>query len=115
MVAFLAIKRQTGMAQLETAQQRLAEALQRLEAALARRMVQPSSAAATDYELALAAMTAERNDLARDVSILRSECDRLSAALSEIQRDHRSLRDVTSHVAQRIDGSIAEIDRLLEG
>ena len=48
-------------------------------------------------------------------SVLRSECDRLSAALSEIQRDHRNLREVTSHVAQRIDGSIAEIDRLLEG
>jgi predicted nucleic acid-binding Zn-ribbon protein len=73
------------------------------------------SGAPEDYERALAALTAERNDLARDIGALRSECDRLSAALSAIERDHRDLREVTGHVAQRIDGSIAEIDRLLEG
>ena len=53
--------------------------------------------------------------MVRDVDLLRRECDRLSAALGEIQREHRNLREVTSHVAERIDGSIAEIDRLLEG
>jgi hypothetical protein len=73
------------------------------------------SGAPEDYERAFAALTAERNDLARDVGMLRSECDRLNAALSAIERDHRNLREVTGQVAQRIDGSIAEIDRLLEG
>jgi predicted nucleic acid-binding Zn-ribbon protein len=112
---FIIIERQTAMSQLEAAQQHLAEALRRLENALAHRLMQPGSGAPAEYQRALAAITAERNDLARDVGMLRGECDRLSAALSEMQRDHRNLRDVTGHVAQRIDGSIAEIDRLLEG
>jgi predicted nucleic acid-binding Zn-ribbon protein len=103
------------MAQLEAAQQHLEAALTRLENALARRLTHPLSGAPEDLERAFAALTAERNDLARDVGMLRSECDRLSATLSAIQRDHRSLREVTGDVAQRIDGSIAEIDRLLEG
>ena len=73
------------------------------------------SGADADVQRAFAKLTAERNDLARDVGALRSECDRLSAALSEMQRDQESLREVTGQVARRIDGSIAEIDRLLEG
>jgi predicted nucleic acid-binding Zn-ribbon protein len=109
------IKRQIGMSQLEAAQQHLQAALTRLENALARRLTPPLSGAPEDYERAFAALTAERNDLARDVGMLRSECDRLNAALSAIERDHRNLREVTGQVAQRIDGSIAEIDRLLEG
>jgi predicted nucleic acid-binding Zn-ribbon protein len=115
MVAFLGIERQTGMSQLEAAQQHFAQALKRLENALARRLTQLPSGADADVQRAFAEITAERNDLARDVSVLRSECDRLSAALSDMQRDHDSLREVTGQVARRIDGSIAEIDRLLEG
>jgi predicted nucleic acid-binding Zn-ribbon protein len=105
----------TGMSQLQAAQQHLAEALRRLENALAHRLTQAGAGAPADYDRALSALTAERNDLARDVEMLREECHRLSTALSEMQRDHRKLRDVTGHVARRIDGSIAEIDRLLEG
>jgi predicted nucleic acid-binding Zn-ribbon protein len=112
---FVGIKRQIGMSQLEAAQQHLQAALARLENALARRLTPPLSGAPEDYERAFGALTAERNDLARDVGMLRSECDRLNAALSAIERDHRNLREVTGQVAQRIDGSIAEIDRLLEG
>ena len=115
MVAFSVIERQTGMAQLEAAQQHLAEALRRLENALARRLARPPSGSDAGYERAFAEITAERNDLARDVSVLRNECDRLSAVLSEMRRDNESLREVTGQVARRIDGSIAEIDRLLEG
>ena len=103
------------MSQLEAAQQHLANALRRLENALTHRLTQDGVGAPADYERRLAALTAERNELARDVGMLRGECDRLSAALSEIQRNHHNLRDVTGHVARRIDGSIAEIDRLLEG
>lgn len=103
------------MSQLEAAQQHLVEALRRLENALARRLMQPTAGTPAEYDRALAALAAERDQLARDVGMLRGECDRLSATLSEIQRDHGNLRDVTGHVARRIDGSIAEIDRLLEG
>jgi hypothetical protein len=100
------------MSEIETAQQHLARALKRLETAVARRLMRPPSAGATGYGQAAAGTTAEP---ARDVDLLRRECDRLSAALGEIQREHRNLREVTSHVAERLDGSIAEIDRLLEG
>jgi prefoldin subunit 5 len=110
---FILIERQTGMSQLQTAQQHLTEALRRLENALARRLMQVGSGTPADFQRAFAALTAERDDLARDVDMLRTECDRLSAALSEIQRENRNLRDATGNVAQRIDGSIAEIDHLL--
>jgi hypothetical protein len=103
------------MSEFATAQQHLAEALRRLESAVAKRLMRPPPAAGAGGSQALQQLTAERDDLARDVAVLRSECDRLSAALSEVQRDHRNLREVTGDVAQRIDGSIAEIDRLLEG
>lgn len=103
------------MSQLEAAQRHLAQALERLEDALAVRLTQPPPGADADYQRAFAAITAERNDLARDVRTLRSECDRLSAALSEMQREQDDLRAMTGQVARRIDGSIAEIDRLLEG
>jgi hypothetical protein len=112
---FAVIEGHAGMSEFETAQQHLAEALRRLETAVARRLMRPPPAAGSGDRHALEELTAERDDLARNVEVLRSECDRLSAALSEVQRDHRNLREVTGHVAQRIDGSIAEIDRLLEG
>ena len=112
---FAVIEGHAGMSEFETAQQHLAEALRRLETAVARRLMRPPAAAGSGDRHALEELTAERDDLARNVEVLRSECDRLSAALSEVQRDHRNLREVTGHVAQRIDGSIAEIDRLLEG
>jgi predicted nucleic acid-binding Zn-ribbon protein len=103
------------MSQLEAAQRHLAQALERLEDALALRLAQPPPGTDADYQRAFAELTAERNNLARDVRALRSECDRLSAALSDMQRDHDGLRAVTGQVARRVDGSIAEIDRLLEG
>jgi prefoldin subunit 5 len=96
------------MSQLEAAQQRLTAALRRLESALTQHMMKSASGAPGDLERRLAAIAAER-------SMLRAECDRLSAALSEVQREHRNLREVTGQVAGRIDGSIAQIDRLLEG
>jgi hypothetical protein len=103
------------MSQLEAAQQHLAQALERLEDALALRLTQPPPGTDADYQRAFAEITAERNHLARNVRALRSECDRLSATLSAMQRDNDALRTVTGQVARRIDGSIAEIDHLLEG
>jgi hypothetical protein len=96
------------MSELEAAQRHLANAMRRLQTALERR---PSGAAfphADDAGL-------RDDDLARHVSMLRGECDRLGAALSEAQRDNDNLRRVSTQVARRLDGSIAEIDRLLEG
>jgi flagellar export protein FliJ len=103
------------MSKLETAQRRLDQAVRRLEAALARRMGPPGDAAAlAEYERVLAQLGGERDHLAGDLEVLRAECDRLSTALSEAQREGQTLRQVTEQVASRLDGSIAEIDRLLE-
>jgi hypothetical protein len=113
MVAFAAIERRLCMSDFEKARAHLAEALKRLETAVARRLMRPPAAGAGGQK-GLGQLEAERDGLARDVGMLRGECDRLSAALSEMQRDNRNLREVTGHVAQRIDGSIAELDRLLE-
>jgi uncharacterized membrane protein YccC len=103
------------VSEIETAQQHLADALKRLEGAVMRRMMRPPPTAGPEIQQAFDQLMAERDGLARDVSMLRAECDRLSAALSEAERDQRSLREVTGRVAQKLDGSIAEIDRLLEG
>jgi hypothetical protein len=96
------------MSQLETAQRHLSRALRRLEAALERKLSQPGNGAA-----APGANHAEHATLARDVAMLRDQCDRLSVALNEAQHDNRTLREVNDDVAQRLDGSIAELDRLL--
>ena len=45
--------------------------------------------------------------------MLREQCDRLTAALAEAQQDNRTLREMSGHVAQRLEGSIVELDRLL--
>jgi len=99
------------MAELHTAQRHLSDALKRLEAALTRRL---SAAPVSEYERALDAVTAERDALARDVAVLRSECDRLSAALREAEEENQAIRETTDAVVRRLDGSIDEIDKLLE-
>jgi hypothetical protein len=113
MVAFAVIERRPCMSEFEKARAHLAEALKRLETALARRSMRPPAGVGSGGQRGLEQLEAERDGLARDVGMLRGECDRLSAALSEMQRDNRNLREVTGQVARRIDGSIAEIDRLL--
>jgi len=103
------------MSQFETAQRHLTRALTRLEAALERRVSEPSdgSVEGSADSGTLARIRAERDELARNLAVLRAQCDQLSAALSEAQHDNRSLREVSGHVAQRLDGSIVELDRLL--
>lgn len=98
------------MSDLNTAQRHLNEALRRLESALSRRL---SSAPGAETEQALRAATAERDAMARDVTALRAECDRLREALREAEEEKRSLREVTDSIAERLDGSISEIDRML--
>ncbi|HSA82442.1 MAG TPA: hypothetical protein VLE23_16610 [Geminicoccaceae bacterium] len=103
------------MSQFETAQRHLTRALKRLEAALEHRLSDPSGGSVGDGadSGALARISAERAELARNLGVLREQCDQLSAALSEAQHDNRALRELSGHVAQRLDGSIVELDRLL--
>jgi hypothetical protein len=98
------------MSQFESAQRHLSRALRRLETVLERRLTQPPGAAGEPHPRALGT---EGEELARNVGALRAECDRLSEALSEAQHDNSTLREVSAHVAQRLDGSIVDLDRLL--
>jgi chromosome segregation ATPase len=101
------------MITLEQAEQSLDHALGRFERALNRKLASAAGgerAAGPPNELAR-----ERDALARDVAALGAECERLRAALDEARRENQSLREASTTVAQRLDGSIAEIDRMLEG
>jgi hypothetical protein len=94
------------MSQFETAQRHLSRALRRLETVLEQRLSATPGASGGSDAPALAALGAERDALLK-------RCERLNAALSEAQHDNRTLREVSSQVAQRLDGSIVELDRLL--
>jgi hypothetical protein len=85
------LERQIGMAELEAAEQHLGVALERLQAALNRRLTRMGSAP----------LTGEQVDLADEVIALRDEC--------------QTLREVTGHVARRLDSSVDELDRLIGG
>jgi hypothetical protein len=99
------------MAELEAAERHLNEALARLEAALARRLAATSAGGTSQ---ALQAVRTERDALGQEVAGLRRECERLSAALREAERENRAIRELTANVARRLDGSIDELDRMLE-
>ena len=74
------------MAELEAAERHLSAALERLQAALQRR-----GAGAPAVNVG--------RDLPEDVVALQEEC--------------QTLREVASHVSQRLDRSISDLDRLL--
>jgi septal ring factor EnvC (AmiA/AmiB activator) len=101
------------MSQLEAAQRHLTHALRRLETALEHRLTRPVAGSAASDSRALAAATAERDELARNLAMLHEQCDRLSVALNEAEHDNRSLRETNGHIGRRLEGSIAELDRLL--
>lgn len=90
------------MSSLDAAARRLQRALDRLESAVARGARLEGGDGPAD-----AALVAE-------VEALRAECARLNEALEEARREHQQLRRVTDQVAERLDGTIAEIDELLE-
>ena len=91
------------MSQFETAHRHLTRAMKRLEAAVELRKSEPAdgSAGGGPGSGALARISAERDELARNLGVLRAEASRTE------------LREVSGHVAQRLDGSIVELDRLL--
>jgi hypothetical protein len=101
------------MSQLEAAQRHLTRALKRLEAALEHRLAQPVTGPNASDSGVFAKVKAERDELARNLAVLHEQCDRLSVALSEAQHDNRTLREMNGHIGQRLEGSIAELDRLL--
>jgi hypothetical protein len=101
------------MSQLEAAQRHLTHALRRLEAALEHRFTRSVAGSVTSDPRALAEVTAERDELVRNLAMLHEQCDRLSVALNEAQHDNRSLREMNGRIGRRLEGSIAELDRLL--
>lgn len=100
------------MSSLDAAQRRLEHALRRIEAAAARRRAGGADPATPAG--ALADIGAERDALSSSVSELRDECGRLNEALEAVQRDNAALRRANEEAARRLDGTIDELQQLLE-
>ncbi len=103
------------MSSLDAAQRRLDDALKRVEAALGQRAqgAGPSDGSPAAART-LATVGAERDALSDHVSQLREECERLNEALAAAQRNNTALRQVNEEVARRLDGTIDELQQLLE-
>lgn len=104
------------MSALEAAEARLAEALERLERALAATANENARLAAErgQLERALEDAGVEREALLRDVAGLRGECQRLNDLVESAKRDNDQLLGINDQIAQRLDGAIAELQALLE-
>lgn len=102
------------MAELEAAQRHLTEALRRLESALARRLSAGGPVPMVKNG-EVRDLVNERNALADHADSLRQECERLHDALKVAEQEREVARSAADSVARRLDGSIAELDRLLEG
>lgn len=100
------------MGELEAAQRHLTESLRRLESALARRLSRGDRP--VNGHPGPEGGAAERASLAADVDALRDECERLNVALDDAMRERDAVREVADTVVRRLDGSIEELDRLLE-
>ncbi len=107
------------MSSLDAAQRRLEDALKRVEAVTGQRRVQEGVGGAGPFdastlERALAKVGAERDALSENVGRLREECGRLNEALEAAHRDNETLRRVNEEVARRLDGTIDELQLLLD-
>lgn len=97
------------MSALKIAEQHLNEALSRLEQVMARRL----AAADPDQAAVINRLAHERDALVRDVENLRSECERLGTELKSVESERDSIKEATGRVANRLDGSIEELDRMI--
>ena len=97
------------MSALKLAEQHLNEALSRLEQVMAKRL----AASDPDQAAVINRLTSERDALGRDVDSLRAECERLSEALKNAEREHGDIKTTTDQVASRLDSSIEELDRMI--
>jgi hypothetical protein len=85
------------MTSLESAERRLEAALVRIEAALAR-----PRAPLGDGEAG------------HEIGALREECARLNSELERAWREQASYKEMAEKVAERLNGTISELDALLE-
>lgn len=91
------------MSTLDGAQQRLESALQRLEAVV------------RDGGRPAAAPSGNEAMLARDLELLRAECDGLRRALDEALASNRALADTVGEVTGKLDRTIGELVDIVEG
>ncbi|MCB1972202.1 MAG: DUF4164 family protein [Geminicoccaceae bacterium] len=89
------------MSALSRAQTRLEQAVARLEKALG------------EHE-ARSAESSGSEDVLHEVQALRDECRDLRGKLDRANRRHAHLQTVVSEVSVRLDGSITELDQMLE-
>lgn len=91
------------MSTLDGARQRLEKALESLETVLREA---PRPAAATSDNEAV---------LARDLELLREECNGLRRALDEALTRERALADTVGEVTDKLDRTIGELADIVEG
>jgi hypothetical protein len=91
------------MSTLDGACQRLEKALASLETAL------------RDTSLPAAAPSENEAVLARDLELLRAECDGLRRALDEALTSQRALAGTVGEVTDKLDRTIGELAEIVEG
>jgi DNA-binding PucR family transcriptional regulator len=102
------------MSSFDAAQRRLEHALRRIEAAASRGARGAGAAGSSARAGAPAEPDAERDALSLTVNQLREECGRLQEALDAAQRENAALRRANDEVARRLDGTIDELQQLME-
>jgi chromosome segregation ATPase len=86
------------MSKISKAGERLEQAVERLEAAIAKS----------------ASSTSERDqNLGTELATLKADNERLSAALKVVEADYAALRKVTDTVSSRLDGTIGDLQSML--
>ena len=111
------------MSTLDGARERLEQALQQLETALRNgaRLVPPpaeSAAASTDHAPSYAPVAGPSENeamLARDLELLRAECDGLRRSLDEALNRNRALAETVGEVTGKLDRTIGELAYIVEG
>ena len=76
-------------------------------------MARRLAAADPDQAAVIDRLSGERDALLHDVGSLRAECERLGEALKNTKNEHDDIKTTTEHVADRLDSSIEELDRMI--
>ncbi len=76
-------------------------------------MARRLAAADPDQAAVINRLSGERDALLHDVDGLRAECERLGEALKTTQHEQDGIKTTTEQVANRLDNSIEELDRMI--
>jgi uncharacterized coiled-coil DUF342 family protein len=99
-----------AMSNNDTPKERLEQAVGRLEEALDQVIKK-----AGDGADAATRAAGERDELTEKVRILTADNESLRSELADAEQRHDDLRSTTEAVSQRLDATIAELNKMLDG